>query len=66
MPESLGLGRRELEREARWMLRGLPEDPDALPAALVDVMISLIERNNAALASDLARRNEPPDEPTGL
>jgi hypothetical protein len=66
MPESLGLSRVQLEREARWMLRRLPDNPEELPAALADVVISLIEKNNAAIASDLARHQEPPDLPEGL
>ncbi len=62
MAAPLGLSRPELEREARWLLRRLPSDPAELPAALVEVVVSLIESNNRAIAEYLARQQqtEPP------
>lgn len=43
-----GLTRRELERQLGWMLRRCPKDPADLPAFLGDVVVTLIDRNNAA------------------
>lgn len=45
-----GLNRRELERELGWLLRRTPKDPADLPRFLGDIVITLIEKNNAALA----------------
>ncbi len=51
---SLGLSRRELEYELRWMLRRLPDDRDELVKLLTSAMVTLIEKNNAAIAAQLA------------
>jgi hypothetical protein len=58
-----GLSRHELEREMTWLLRRLPHDPSTMPAALAELVVTLIDKNNAALANDLARRDPPRDEP---
>jgi len=46
-----------------WLLRRLPHDPSTMPAALAELVVTLIDKNNAALANDLARRDPPRDEP---
>jgi hypothetical protein len=45
-----GLSRRQLEYHLKWMLRQKPRDPDKLVDFLGDVMVTLIEKNNVALA----------------
>ena len=59
----VGLSRRELETEMRWMLRRLPDDPVAMPTALAEAVVVLIDKNNAALAEHLARLEPPTDPP---
>jgi hypothetical protein len=54
----VGLTRRELEREAQWLLRHLPADPAQLTRLMTQVIVTLIEKNNAALS----RRIEQPDD----
>lgn len=54
----VGLSRRELEREVQWMMRTLPLDPRELARLMSRVVVTLIDRNNAALA----RRIEPQDD----
>ena len=54
----VGLTRRELERELRWMMRTVPPDPAALAKLIGQVVVTLIDKNNAALA----RRIEPQDD----
>jgi hypothetical protein len=54
----VGLTRRELEREAQWLMRHLPTDPAQLTRLMTQLVVTLIEKNNAALA----RRIEPPDD----
>ena len=47
-----GLSRQELEYEARWLLRKVKSEVDAptmkVMENLVDVVITLIDKNNAA------------------
>lgn len=45
-----GLTRRELERELAWQLRRVPADPAELVKLLGQVIVTLIDKNNAALA----------------
>jgi hypothetical protein len=45
-----GLTRRELERELAWQLRRVPSDPAELVKFLGQVIVTLIDKNNAALA----------------
>ena len=50
LPGQTGLTRRELERELAWLLRRVPDDPRALVRLLADAVVTLIDKNNAALA----------------
>ncbi len=50
----LGLSRRDLEYHLRWMLRRMPHDPAKLPEFVGQIVVTLIERNNAAIARSLA------------
>jgi hypothetical protein len=52
-----GLSRRQLEYQLRWLLRRRPTDPDKLPEFLGEVVVALIEKNNAALAAYAAERD---------
>jgi|APLak6261658528_1056013.scaffolds.fasta_scaffold128081_2 hypothetical protein len=56
---SVGLTRREMERELKWILRSPPDDPKKLGKLLAEAMVSLIEKNNAKIAEDLARETSP-------
>jgi hypothetical protein len=49
----VGLTRRELERELRWMLRHPPADAAALIKLLGEVVVALIDKNNAAITGAL-------------
>ncbi len=49
----IGLSRRELEWAIAGMTRQLPRDPAELAKALTEVMVSLIEKNNQAIARAL-------------
>ena len=60
---TLGLSRRDLEREMTWMLRRLPSDPAKVPAALADAVVALIDKNNAAIAQSLRTGETAPDDP---
>ena len=48
--QPMGLTRRELERELAWQLRRVPSDPGELVKFIGQVVITLIDKNNAALA----------------
>jgi hypothetical protein len=54
----VGLTRRELEREVQWLLRHVPAEPAQIAKLMTQVMVTLIDKNNAALA----RRMEPRDD----
>jgi hypothetical protein len=45
-----GLSRHQLEYHWQWMMRQAPADPAKLPEFLGRCVITLIEKNNAALA----------------
>lgn len=60
-----GLSRSELEYELRWMLRKAPSDAAKLPEFLGEVLITLIEKNNQALARANAELDRP-DMPDGF
>jgi hypothetical protein len=60
--KKIGASRRELEWTLQGMLRSTPSEPQALVRHLGEVMIALIEQNNAALAAHLA---PPADEESG-
>ncbi len=47
------------------MLRRLPSDPAKIPAALADAVVTLIDKNNAAIAQSLSAGDTQPDDPTG-
>ena len=49
-PVEHGLSRRQLEYHLQWLLRHKPRDPDKLIDFLGGVVVTLIEKNNAALA----------------
>jgi hypothetical protein len=51
--QAVGLSRRELERQLQWMMRHVPSDPRALVKLIGDVICTLIDKNNAALAKRL-------------
>lgn len=61
----MGMSRRELEWAVAGMTRQLPSDPTALTKLLCDVVVTLIEKNNAALAKSLAAQDPPGDEREG-
>jgi len=54
-----GLSRYQLEKELRWILRKVPKDMAKLPEFLGEVVITLIEKNNEALAEANAERDRP-------
>jgi hypothetical protein len=56
MSDSFGMSRREMEAELRWMLRHVPSEPGALVRLLADAVVTLIEKNNAAVARALSER----------
>ncbi|GAA3389411.1 hypothetical protein [Cryptosporangium minutisporangium] len=49
-----GLTRRQLDYELSWLLRRCPRDPAKLPEFLGEVVVTLIDRNNAAQAAHAA------------
>jgi hypothetical protein len=57
----VGLTRRELERELAWMLRSVPENPKELVKLFSQTVVTLMDKNNEAIARSLAQR-----EPTGI
>lgn len=58
LPGQIGLSRRELERELAWMLRRTPDDPKALIKLLCDAVVSLLDKNNAAICQALAAQED--------
>lgn len=60
-----GLSRRQLEYELRWLLRQQPSEPAKLVEFLGDVVVTLIEKNNAALER-CAARDTPADPPSAV
>ena len=63
-PVGHGLSRRQLEYHLNWMMRRRPKDPEKLPQFLGEVMVTLIEKNNEALARRAAEEDRP-DLPEG-
>ena len=49
-----GLSRSQLEYQLQWMLRQQPSDPSKMVEFLGDVIVTLIEKNNHALARHAA------------
>jgi hypothetical protein len=58
-----GLSRRELEYEWQWMMRQAPADPARMPEYLGRCVVTLIDKNNAALAraAEQARNADLPE-----
>lgn len=56
--ETIGLSRREIERHVQWVLRSPPKDPAALVALISECMVSLLDKNNRAIARALAEREQ--------
>ena len=64
-PVAHGLSRRQLDAHLKWMLRHQPKDPQKLVEFLGDVIVTLIDKNNAALARRAAedQRADMPEPP---
>lgn len=58
-PAAHGLSRRQLEYELRWLMNQAPTDPARLADFLGRCMVTLIDKNNAALARSAAEANRP-------
>lgn len=54
--KKLGLSRRDMEWTVQGMLQKVPSDPAALAKHLADIVMTLIEKNNAAIEKHLAER----------
>jgi hypothetical protein len=54
----VGLTRRELEREMHWLIRRLPDDPAAFARLMAEAVVTLIAKNNAALARCIDREDD--------
>jgi hypothetical protein len=59
----VGLSRRELEREAQWLMRHIPDDPAALAKLICQVVIALIDKNNAAVSKRVEIRDDEKQSP---
>ena len=57
-PDRIGLSRRELERELQWILRSPPSDPQALVRLFTEAVVTLLDKNNAAIARALSEREQ--------
>jgi hypothetical protein len=57
-PHQLGLTKRELEREFAWLTRHVPADPRELVKQLGQVIVTLIDKNNAAIAKTQAHHDD--------
>ncbi|RKH70630.1 hypothetical protein [Corallococcus aberystwythensis] len=55
----VGLTRRELERELAWMLRSVPENPKEFVKLFTQTVVTLMDKNNEAIARSLAQRETP-------
>ena len=60
-----GCSRSQLEYQLQWMLRQAPSDPTRLVEFLGDVVVTLIVKNNEALAHHAAA-DAPIDPPAGV
>jgi hypothetical protein len=54
----IGLSRRQLERELEWMMRHVPAQPAELAKLIGQVIVALIDKNNAALGKCLDAQDE--------
>lgn len=59
MAESFGLSRHQLEREMAWLMRQAPGDPARAVDLLTTAVITLIDKNNAAIAKAVADASRP-------
>jgi hypothetical protein len=64
-PTKVGLSRRELEWTARELVRDFPSDQQKLANAIVDTMITLITKNNAAVAQAIGAAKSDGEEAEG-
>jgi hypothetical protein len=56
--KQVGLSRRDMEWIVAGMTRRVPSDPAEIGKLLSEVVITLIEKNNAAISRALAREDE--------
>ena len=56
---SYGLTRHELEYHLRWIMRKIPKDPAKVPEFMGEVIVTLIEENNEAIAKCMAEVDRP-------
>lgn len=54
----VGLTKRELERECAWLMRHVPSDPEQLAKLFAQVVVALIDKNNAAIAKHLSAHDD--------
>jgi hypothetical protein len=54
----IGLSRRQLERELAWMMRHVPAQPAELARLIGQVIVALIDKNNAALGKSIDAQDE--------
>ena len=57
-PHQIGLSKRELERECAWLMRHVPHDPEALAKLFAQIVVTLIDKNNAAIAKHFASQDD--------
>ena len=58
----VGLSKRDLEWAVAGAMRQLPHDPAELAKALTDLLVTLIDKNNQAIARALEREHDAEDE----
>lgn len=58
MKKTIGLSRRDLEWIVMSMTRSVPKEPEAAQKLLFDVVMTMIERNNAAITRELERDDD--------
>jgi hypothetical protein len=56
-----GMSRRELEKECRWITRHMPNDQ--LVKLLTQLIVALIDKNNARIAKHHGRQDDKPGAP---
>jgi hypothetical protein len=59
----IGMSRRELEKECGWITRHMPSDPAALAKLLTQLIVTLIDMNNAAIAKHHGNDDDKPGAP---
>jgi hypothetical protein len=58
---TIGLTRREMERELAWLLRSPPSDPRELSKVFAGALVTVVEKNNRRIAEQLSRASDPGD-----